>query len=273
MREDRGEVGALTLPSLVGQGDLKGDLHVHSSYDLHTSHDVGADPVESYLDRAAELGYEYIGFSDHNPSTGNHTASEICSIMEKRYKWYTQAHAAWKKNHPKGPELFVMCEIDIGTDGQLALPKEAFEFVDAAVVSIHSSFSQAPEVLKTRVICALTSHPKVKIFGHPTGRLLGKRDGVAMPWNDVYEICKERKIALEINASPDRLDISDSVVFEARQKGIRFSIDTDSHAVKHMDLMPYGISVARRGWATKDDVVNTMRYTEFRKWLVGNSNS
>lgn len=271
LREDRGEVEAAlhnTLPSLIAPKQIRGDLHIHSSYDLSSSHDIGAHTLVENLETGTSLGYEYMGFSDHNPSVGTHSEKEICDIMEKRYAWYTKTHAAWKKKNPSGPELFVMCEVDILPNGELALPKEAFEFVDAVVVSIHSSFTQPSDEMTARVLNALQSDPKVRIFGHPTGRLLGKRESAAFKWSEIYAVCKEREIALEINANPSRLDVSDSVVFEARQKGIRFCIDTDAHAINQLYLMPYGVDVARRGWATKHDIINTVGYTQFRKWLI-----
>lgn len=278
IREDRGEVDAAIgttgeLPKLVKPSDICGDLHLHSDYDLSSSHDVGANSIEENLDSALSLGYEYMGFSDHNPSVGNHSAAQIAHIMEKRMVEYTRRHDAWKKMvqkaHPKNtvPELFVMCEVDILPDGELSLPPEAFEFVDAVVVSIHSSFAQSSEQMTSRVVRALQSHPKVRIFGHPTGRLLGKRESVAFKWSEIYAVCKERGIALEINANPSRLDVSDAVVYEARQQGILFCIDTDAHAIDQLLLMPYGVDVARRGWATKHDIINTLGYTEFTKWL------
>lgn len=161
-----------------------------------------------------------------------------------------------------------MCEVDIQPDGMLALPSEAFDHVDAVVVSIHSSFTQGREMTTKRVVAALTSHPKVRIFGHPTGRLLTKREGVELDWNEIFAVCKERAIALEINAYPQRLDLPDTIVYDARKAGIRFCIDTDSHAAAQMDMMRYGVSVARRGWCQKDDIVNVMGYTDFEKWLV-----
>jgi DNA polymerase (family 10) len=276
LREDRGEVEAALinkLPSLLMPTDIQGDLHVHSSYDLSSSHDLGANSIAENFDTALSLGYAYMGFSDHNPSVGTHNASQITHIMEKRMETYKKEYGTWKshtlKSHPNIalPELFVMCEVDIAPNGELALPKEAFEFVDAVVVSIHSSFTQPSEEMTARVLKALQTDPKVRIFGHPTGRLLGKRESASFKWSEIYAVCKERDIALEINANPSRLDVSDSVVFEARQKGIRFCIDTDAHAIDQLLLMPYGVDVARRGWATKHDIVNTLGYTGFSKWL------
>ena len=161
-----------------------------------------------------------------------------------------------------------MCEVDIQPDGILALPEEAFDYVDAVVVSIHSSFTQPKAMTTKRVIAALTAYPKVRIFGHPTGRLLTKREGVEMDWKEVFSVCKERDIALEINALPQRLDLPDTIVYDARNAGIKFCINTDAHAIGQMDMMRYGVSVARRGWCEKRDIVNTTEYNEFKHWLI-----
>jgi len=271
LREDRGEIDASflhRLPKLVHLEDMRGDLHVHSSYDLESSHDVGTDDVGVCLTKAADLGYAYIGFSDHNPSVGKHTTDEIIAIMKKRKQKYEKLHMAWVKKSKKDVGMFVMCEVDILPDGKLALPNRAFEFVDAVIVSIHSSFALPKGEMTKRVLAALTAHPKVRIFGHPTARLLGNREGVDFDWGKVFATCKERDIALEINAAPQRLDVSDAVVVDGKKHGVRFCIDTDSHASENLTLMQYGVSVARRGWATKDDIVNTLDYNDFKKWLL-----
>lgn len=265
LREDKGEIEAAKeekLPHLVKPGDIKGDLHIHTNYDLETSHDLGIDPLTSYITRAAALGYQYIGISDHNPSVTKHTASQIVEIMKRRKEYYE--HQAQGKN----VHVFIMCEVDIQPGGTLAMPVEAFEYVDAVVVSIHSSFTQGRAETTERVIAALCAHSKVRIFGHPTGRLLTQREGVDLDWKEVFAICKKRDIALEINAYPQRLDLPDTIVYDARKEGLRFCINTDSHATDQMDMMRYGVSVARRGWCQKDDVVNTMEYNEFTHWLI-----
>ncbi len=282
LREDRGEIEAAVhgkLPQLVELKDVRGDLHIHSSYDLESSHDVGAQSADIYLSEAARLGYAYIGFSDHNPSVGNHSENQIIEIMKRRKDDYEHKYYSWVQKVRKTrtslhkasaglPHMFLMCEVDILPDGKLALPDRAFDYVDAVVVSVHSSFSQDREQMTKRVVTALTSHPKVRIFGHPTTRLLGKREGVEYDWNKIFEACKKQNIALEINAHPSRLDLPDSIVFDARKEGLRFSIDTDSHDVNQMILMKYGVSVARRGWVTKHDIVNAQEYNEFKDWLM-----
>lgn len=267
MREDRGEIDAAiknTLPQLIETPDIKGDLHMHTNYVFPTSHDLGQSHLHEHLDNAIDLGYEYIGISDHNPKISDMTALDIAKVMEKRYQWYQEEHKKWHKGKV---ELFVMCEVDILTDGKLALPQEAFEFVDAVVVSLHSSFRQSKEDMTKRIIKALTTHPKVRIFGHPTGRLLMQREGVEADWEEVMRVAKEHDIALEINAYPDRLDLPDVFVRDAVEKEIKLCIDTDSHKADQMYLMPYGVSVARRGWVEKKHVMNTLPFKQFSLWL------
>lgn len=264
LREDKGEIEAALnkkLPKLVELSDIKGDLHIHTNYDLKPSHDLGADPLEKYLEKAAGLDYEYIGLSDHNPKTSDLSEQEIIKIMEKRKAFYEN------KALNKKVKIFVMCEVDIQPDGKLALPMRAFDFVDAVIVSIHSSFAQPKATMTKRVVTALTSHQKVRIFGHPTGRLFAKREGVELDWREIFAVCKERDIALEINAYPQRLDLPDTIVYDAVKVGVKLCINTDSHAVYQMDVMKYGISVARRGWAKKSDIVNTTGYNEFVRFI------
>lgn len=270
LREDKGEIPAAkkhALPELVERGDMRGDLHVHSSYDLQSSHDVGRNSIGELLTQAEQLGYEYIGFSDHNPR-GNQSEKSIVDIMKRRKEVYEQQYSSWKNREKRRVQYFLMCEVDIQPDGTLALPDEAFAYVDAVIVSLHSSFAQPRDVVTQRLITAMTHHPKVRIVGHPTGRLLGSREGVDADWPAVFEVAKKHDIALEINAYPDRLDLPDTLVYDAVQKGLKFSIDTDAHAAEHMLLMPYGVSVARRGWVTKRDIVNCLDYNKFKAWLM-----
>jgi DNA polymerase (family 10) len=263
LREDHGEILAAqkgTLPKLVELADIKGDMHIHTSYDLEPSHDLGTSPFSDYLKKAESLGYEYIGISDHNPSVTNHTVSQIVDIMKKRKSYY-ESH-----NHSKIHHI-LMCEVDILPDGKLALPDAAFEFVDGVIVSLHSVFTQDRKTMTKRIISALTAHPKVRIYGHPTGRLLGKREGVDADWKEIFSVCRQHDIALEIDAASIRLDLPDTLVYEAVKEKIRFCIDSDSHQVEGMNNMKYGISVARRGWATKREILNTLEYNEFIKWF------
>ena len=270
LREDKGEIEAAQagkLPKLVEILDIKGDLHIHTSYNLESSHDLGVDSLGDHLTKAAELGYEYIGLSDHNPSITNHTEDQIVDIMKRRKDKYEQLYSSWVQKVSK-PKIFIMCEVDILPDGKLALPEKAFEYVDAVIVSVHSSFTQEKQHMTDRIVKAVNSYPKVRILGHPTGRLLLKREGLDADWGSVFAACKKQDVALEINAYPSRLDLPDDLVFDAVRLGLRFCINTDSHAVDQMELMKYGVAVARRGWAQTRDIVNTMGYNEFKKWLT-----
>ena len=272
LREDQGEIqGAMEhdLPDLVNTIDIRGDLHLHTSYNLEPSHDLGADSLATILKKAELSLYEYIGISDHNPSIANHTEKQIISIMKERKAYYEHQYSSYTKStQSKRIHLLIMLETDILPDGKLALPKEAFASVDGVIASIHSSFMQTKEEMTKRVTTALNFHPKVRIFGHPTGRLLGKREGYELDWGKIFDVCRKRDIALEINAHFMRLDLPDVLVREAIRHGVKLVIDTDSHAADQMYLMKYGVSVARRGWATKHDIMNTRNYAGFRKWLL-----
>ena len=271
LREDHGEIDAAlkhTLPNLVNLPGIKGDLHIHTSFNLEPSHDLGENTIEEVLDRADTLGYDYIGISDHNPSIGNHTDEEIIRIMEKRHNFYRNHIENWNNKHKKSIQAFIMLEVDIKPDGSLALPKKAFDSVDAVIISVHSSFSMSKDDMTRRIKSALLAHSKVKILGHPTGRLLGEREGYEADWKEIFRICKERSIALEINASPYRLDLTDALVYDAVKLGCVCSINTDSHHVLEMGQMKYGVSTARRGWAEKRDIINSFGYNEMKKWLM-----
>ncbi|MBI5614475.1 hypothetical protein HY947_06120 [Candidatus Gottesmanbacteria bacterium] len=278
LRENRGEVESSLrttqgkpdgLPVLVESTQILGDLHIHTSYDLSSSHDLGSATFEEHLKKGVSLGYEYIGIADHNPSVSIHTPSEITAIMKKRKEWYEIEYQKFVKKTKSKICYFLLCEVDILVDGSLALPDEAFEYIDAAIVSIHSSFTQESKTATDRVLRAFSEHPKVRIFGHPTGRLLTKREGIQPVWQTIFSLCKEKNIALEINASPERLDLPDDLVFEARKKGVKFVINTDSHDLIRMEMMKYGLAVARRGWCTKHDILNSHKYPEFAAWLSG----
>jgi len=276
LREDRGEVEAALrqaqgklpgLPDLVNFSDIKGDLHIHTSFDLEPSHDLGANSLVEILDKAAELGYSYVGISDHNPSIGNHTEKQVVSIMKRRKEYYEQQYSSWAKKNNNSVHLITMLEIDINPEGDLAIPTSAFAYIDAAIVSIHSSFQMTRDEMTKRIIKAVTSNDKVRIIGHPTGRLLGKREGIEIDWRELFPVLKERDVALEINAHPYRLDLPDALVYDAVKQQIPLVINSDAHEKTEMDNMQYGVSVARRGWAEKSDIRNTLSYNEFIRWL------
>ncbi len=264
IRENQGEIEAALnnkLPKLVTLEDIKGDFHIHSNYPIEPSHDLGQDTMEDMLKKAEKLGYKYFGFSEHNPSVGNHTEEEIYSILLKRNKKIEQL-----KKSTKSIRIINLLEVDILVNGKLALSDRCLDLLDMAIVSIHSSFRTPRDKMMKRILSGL-SHPKAKIFAHPSGRLINQRDPYEVDWKELFAFAKEHNKALEINSWPTRLDLADTLVREAKTCGVKFVIDTDSHAVSHMDNMPYGVAVARRGWAEKEDIINTWDYKELEEWI------
>jgi DNA polymerase (family 10) len=264
LREDLGEIELAQknqLPKLVELSDIKGDLHLHSSFPIEPSHDLGKNNFEEILATAKNLNYEYIGFSEHNPSQAKHTPKKIYEILQKRNVVIEQL-----KSQIKSVRIFKLLETDILPNGDLAIDNKSLELLDGSIVSIHSVFNLNREDMTKRVIAGL-SHPKAKILAHPTGRLLNNRPGYDLDWDKIFEFCKKNNKALEINSWPERLDLSDSIIRLAVKAGVKMVIDTDSHATWQMTMMKYGISMARRGWATDNDILNTLPYNKFLEWL------
>ncbi len=271
LRENQGEIEAALrqaqgkqpgLPKLVELKDIRGDFHIHSNYPIEPSHDLGHNTMQEMIDRAKELKYEYIGFSEHNPSVGNHSNEQIFSILEKRREKIEQLKESNKSIH-----IINLLEVDILANGKLAIDDKALELTDMVIVSIHSSFRTPKKEMTKRILSGL-SHPKAKILAHPSGRLINSRDPYEVDWTELFKFVSTNNKALEINSWPTRLDLSDTLVKEAKEMGIRFVIDTDSHATGHMDNMPFGIAVARRGWCAKNDIINTLPYKELLKWIT-----
>ncbi len=264
IRENKGEIDLALkhqLPKLVQLSDIKGDLHIHSSFPIEPSHDMGKNSMEEMLSYAKKLGYEYLAFSEHNPNSML-TRDKTYSILEKRKKKIEQIIAS-----NKSIRVLNMLEVDILPSGELAIDDKALEYIDGAIVSIHSVFKTPKLEMTERVLKGL-SHPKARILAHPSGRLINQRDGYQIDYDKIFDFCAKNNKAIEINAWPTRLDLTDSLVYEARKFGIKFTIDTDSHATSHMDNMFYGVAVARRGWCEPKDILNTWSYEKLHKWLT-----
>ncbi|MCX7996621.1 MAG: DNA polymerase/3'-5' exonuclease PolX [Patescibacteria group bacterium] len=249
------------LPSLVAETDIRGDFHIHSSYNISTSHDLGQHTYEEIVEKAVALGYSYIGFADHNPRMSGHTDADIISILQKR-----KAHIDTVLKGSPIP-YYIGLEVDILGDGSLAIPEEAGEFLDYIIASIHSGFALDRAAQTARITRAF-SHRKVRVLGHPTGRLINKREGIHADWNAIIAEAVERNVALEINSHPLRLDLPEMLVREAMTRGASFMVNTDAHDITHMDFMRYGVSVARRGWLEPKHIINTRSPEAFRNWLL-----
>lgn len=269
LREDFGEIEAAlknNLPDLVKMGDIKGDLHIHSDFQIEPSHDLGQNSMKEFYQKAIDLGYQYFAFSEHNPSINRHNLDQTTSLLKAKKEAIDEIMYSFN-NITQRPKIFNSLEVDIQPSGNLAINERAFDYLDFVIVSIHSSFRLSKKEMTTRCLKAL-SHPKAVILGHPTGRLLGKREGFELDWDLIFDFCLKHKKVLEINAFPNRLDLPDNLIREAVKKGVKMTINTDSHQISQMDNMDEGVSVARKGWAQKDDIINCWGYDKIQKWLI-----
>jgi len=257
LREDRGEIEAALkhqLPKLVELKDVQGDLHMHSNWS------DGSNSIEEMAQKAKELKYKYIAISDHTVSLAVAGGLDAKGFLkrEKELKRVNQKFTSLK--------ILNSCEVNIKPDGTLDLPEESLRRFDIVTASVHSSFNQSKEMMTKRLIRAI-ENPNVDIIGHPSGRIINRREGYQVDWPEIFKACVANKVALEINAFPDRLDLVDSLVQEAKKFGVKFVICTDAHNVSQMDNMIYGISVARRGWAEAKDVLSTRPFPELQTWF------
>ncbi|WP_078060826.1 PHP domain-containing protein [Desulfotomaculum copahuensis] len=257
LREDRGEIEAAAagrLPRLVELGDIKGDLHVHSDWS------DGANTIPQLVQRAREKGYHYMAVTDHSRSLNIAHGLSLERLKEQ--------HELIERLNEELEDFRILTgvEVDILTRGGLDYPDEVLEQIDVVVASVHSGFRQDKETLTNRVLDAVKNE-HVDIIGHLTGRLLGQREPYALDVERVLEEAGRNGKILEINSSPDRLDLNPEHARLARDCGARLSIDTDAHDLNRLDEMIYGVSVARRAWLEKDDLVNTLELPDLLKVL------
>ena len=256
MREDRGEVEAAldgTLPAVLQRSDLRGDLHTH------TNLTDGVAPLETMLEAAAAHRYAYYAVTDHAPNLWMQRMTD-----EKMLAQRTQLRAL-QDRYPK-MRLLHGTELNIDPEGDVDWGPEFLSGFDITVASVHSHFTQPRDEMTRRVVRAM-ENPRVNIIGHLTGRKIGRRPPIDLDLDEVFRAAARTGTALEINAYPDRLDLRDEHVLWARRHGVRFAVDSDSHAVKHLDVMPYGVATAQRGWLTRDDVINAWPLTKLTKFL------
>lgn len=257
LREDRGEIEAALkggLPKLVELGDIKGDLHVH------TRRSDGSHTLDELVKAARERGYRYIAITDHTKGLGVAGGLNEEKILEEA----KEISAMNKKL--RGFRLLAGAEVDIRSDYTLDLPDEVLKRLDFVVASVHSGFRQSREQLTKRLVSAVRN-PYVNVIAHPTGRLIGERDAYEVDLDKVFNEAKEAGTAIEINAYPLRLDINDVQSKRAKETGVPIIISTDTHVLNQFDFMEYGVSIGRRGWLEKGNVINTMGTENLLKWL------
>ena len=257
LREARGEIAlarAGRLPRLIEQDDLKGDLH------MHTTRSDGRNSLPEMVRAAKERGYAYVAITEHSKSL-----AMAGGFDEARVRRSVAELEAVRREVP-GIEVLHGLEVDILGDGALDLDDDALDLLDWVIVSLHSRLSQPPEEATARVLRAL-EHPAVCAMGHPTGRMIGTRPASPFDMERVLERAADLGVAMEINCQPDRLDLSDVHARLAREKGVTLVIDTDAHSIANLDLMRFGVFVARRAGLTKDDVLNAWPKERMRKAL------
>ncbi|HPP66885.1 MAG TPA: DNA polymerase/3'-5' exonuclease PolX, partial [bacterium] len=243
LREDRGEIEAAlkgTLPDLIKEKDVLGDFHVHSNFS------DGSNTIEEIANAATSFGYKFIGITDHSQTSrfaGGMDAEKLAernNIIDEVSK--------------KFPKLRILkgAEVDILGDGSLDYPDEILSQLDFVIGSIHQGFHKN---VTERMIKAM-KNPYLDIIGHPTGRLISKREGYDVDIDRVIEYAGKTGVALEINAYFDRLDLNDINVLKAREKNVIFAIGSDSHNINMLGNMKLGVAVARRGWLVKKNLIN-----------------
>ena len=269
MREARGEIELAkkhNVPNLITIADIKGDIHTHSPFITSSPLDEGQSTVSESLEQAKSLGYEYFGFSDHAPRITNTSEKSIINELEKRTKFIHEESSQVPEIH-----VFIGLEVDIMADASLCLPDSILDSLDYAIASIHSGHRQERAQITERLLRAV-EHPKIRVLGHPTGRLLNQREAYQADWDLVFKTCKKHNVALEINAGPPRLDLPDDLIFQAKRIGCKFMINSDAHDSESLANLHMGVSIAKRGWLTKSDVINTKNLASFSKFLAGGVN-
>lgn len=253
LRENLGELDAAethTLPALISQCDLQGDVH------MHTVETDGRNTIEEMVEEAKERGYKYMAITDHSKNL-----AFANGLDDKRALEHIKRIRA-VNDQIEGIRIFAGIEVDILADGTLDLSDSVLEQMDIVIASVHSHFNQTPAEMTDRLLKAV-QNLNTSLIGHPTGRLLLRRDAYSFDVDAVLKEAARRKVAMELNAYPDRLDLSDRHLKQAKQHGVRIVINTDSHHTSHMEKIRFGVLQARRAWLTRDDVLNTLPVEKF----------
>ncbi|MEF8879087.1 MAG: DNA polymerase/3'-5' exonuclease PolX [Candidatus Thermoplasmatota archaeon] len=257
LRENRGEVERAKekkLPKLIGYDDVKGDFHVHSNWS------DGSETMEDLADYAKKMGYSFLGIADHSKSLkiANGLSEERLLKKIDRIKELNKKIA--------GLTLLCGTECDINADGSLDYSDKILEKLDYVAVGIHKKFKMSKKQMTERVVEALKNE-YATFLSHPTCRLIGRREPLPLEMETIFDTAVETNTYLEINAFPDRLDLNDSHIRQAREKNVGLVLGTDAHALNHLSFMQFGVATARRGWAEKKDVLNTMDIEDILKKL------
>jgi DNA polymerase (family 10) len=255
LREATGEIEAAerhSLPRLITLDDLRGDVH------MHTVETDGKCTIEEMASAARERGYQYMAVTDHSKNLAFANGLDDRRALEHIQRIHTAGRQL------EGIKILAGIEVDILGDGSLDLADEVLSQMDLVIASVHSRFEQEPEEMTQRLLRAL-ENPYVSLLGHPTGRILLRRDGYRFDMDAVLKAAARNRVAMELNSFPDRLDLNDRHLRLAHQHGVKIVINTDSHHTSHMEKIRFGLLQARRAWLTPADVLNTLPYEAFAK--------
>lgn len=257
LRENRGEIEharANSLPELVDLSQVRGDLHLHSVWS------DGRATILQLAERARELGYEYLSIADHSHGLAIANGLDASRLSQQ----WEEIEAIQKQI----PDLRLLCasEVEVHRDGSLDFPDEVLERLELVVASLHSGRNMSIDEMTGRILSAI-ENPHVDIIAHPTGRIVDQRPGALYDWERVFEAAARTRTALEINANPARLDLPEELARQAVEAGVLIAIDSDAHDLRGLDVMEYGIGIARRGWVEKDSVINTWPLDQLLEWL------
>ena len=255
LRENLGEIDAADkhiLPALIDLSDIQGDVH------MHTVETDGRNTIEEMAEAALARGYKYMAITDHSKNLAfanglddQRALTHIQKIREASNKFDVLT-------------IFAGIEVDILADGSLDLSDDVLARMDIVIASVHSAFNQEPAQMTERLLKAI-SNPNTSVIGHPTGRLLLRRDAYQYDMDAILSAAAKNKVAMELNSYPDRLDLNDVHLRQAKQRGVKIVINTDSHHTSHLEKIRYGVLQARRAWLTKNDVLNTLPADPFAK--------
>ena len=255
LRENLGEIDAAekhTLPQLITQEDLQGDVH------MHTVETDGRNTIEEMADAAKARGYKYMAITDHSKNlafaNGLDDQRALAHIQRIRDA----------NDKIGGIRILAGIEVDILADGDLDLSNDVLAQMDIVIASVHSVFNQEPEKMTDRLLKAI-GNPHTSLIGHPTGRIQLRRDAYKFDMDAVLTAAAKNKVAMELNSYPDRLDLNDVHLRQAKQRGVKIVINTDAHHTSHLEKIRYGVLQARRAWITRADVLNTLPAEQFAR--------
>jgi DNA polymerase (family X) len=262
LRENLGEIDAAekhTLPALITLEDIQGDVH------MHTVETDGRNTIEEMAEAAKARGYQYMAITDHSKNLAfANGLDDTRAVAHIR-----RIHEANDKI--EGITIFAGIEVDILADGDLDLSDDVLAQMDVVIASVHSIFNQEPAKMTDRLLKAV-ANSNTSIIGHPTGRLQLRRDAYQFDLDAVLTAAARHKVAMELNSYPDRLDLNDVHLRQAKQRGVKIVINTDAHHTSHLEKIQYGILQARRAWLTKDDVLNTLPAPRFARAMKHDRN-